>query len=372
MFFLALLCCCCSAIKFAPKFELNLDKPPRVRWAGAVDLIVRTNGWAHSFQPFFDYYAPMFARLPPETAGFLHDRLKQKYPTLYEEVEGLAEQYRKYAAIPRNFNMTNYAQWVWFYEIAHITINGFSPYAGLQHSCSATLALPLDRSLEIIHGRNMDIVPFSLGNLTLHVVATKNNKVLYEAFTWAWVVAGYESCARQNKATVQWNWREDNVYTYSTMIEQIQRADPLPQWQRNVMELGLDFEAAIQYLLRVPPAAPLYIIMTGLHRQAAILTLSPNATRSRLERFNDSSREWFVVQANSDRWMPYPSDPRWRIAEETMRLLGRERGATSLGVWLTMTTFPVQNAGTIFTLLLNVSSPSIEGYVHRPTQPLDL
>jgi hypothetical protein len=98
--------------------------------------------------------------------------------------------------------------------------------------------------------------------------------------------------------------------------------------------------------------------------------VSFNQSVNRVLPINDGSATPYLVQTNYDHWLPDPkNDPRRTVAQDTLAMLGRHRAGTELGVWMTLSTYPVHNPHTMLSCLMGVNRTGIEGYLRRSMIP---
>lgn len=358
-----LLVAACSAFYRAPEFTLNLDLPPNKRWAGAPTLIVNTHGWENSFGPVIAQYQPLSLLLPSTISQALIRHVKKTFPTTYQELKGISAEV---AALGHpEANLTLFIPMLYFYELAHATDLRDKISSQFARSCTGILALPRDHSKEIIHGRNMDESPAAGRNTTLHITAIRNNQTVYEAFDWTWITGGFLTSSRFDGVTTEENWRDYGNHTMVEIFQRIMTPGTIPTQliQRVVQENATRFEDAVEYFRTVQLAAPVYIIMSGTGRRGAVLSLYFNSSENVVELINDDSDSWFMVQTNYDRWLPDPpTDPRRTVAENALRAIGQDQGGSQLGVWMAISTFPVHNSGTMYTVIMSAMEP-IFGFV---------
>ena len=240
-------------------------------------------------------------------------------------------------------------------------------------ACTGILALPSDRSMPMLHGRNMDESPKEGRNCTLNVTFVQGGEVQFHAFDWVWMTSGFLTGSRVGGVTLELNWREHGYVSLEDILLRI--ADPAnvpTKLQfRHILSAKMNFRQSLAFMNTSTYAAPFYAITAGEGRIGAVVTASFNKTENYVEVLSDATdrKGWYMVQTNYDRWEPDPPrDPRRTVAEEHLAMLGRARGGSELGVWMTASVYPVHNPGTMYTALMRTDRAP-EGYIRRAMVP---
>jgi N-acylethanolamine-hydrolysing acid amidase len=371
-----------SGFHAVPKFELDLDKHPEDRWKEAVKIVVSKHGWDHTFGPAMSMIEALHFVLPPSTFQIMEDVMRTNFPTNYAEARGLAKAIAD-LGYPQYGNTTFLIPIPYMYELQHINTSSSSsdissrlaklPKA-FRRACTGILSLPEDPNATIVHGRNLDESPHSMRNLTLDITVKRNGTYQYSIFDYTWVTTGFYTGSRKcdrNGLTLEENWRDYDNPSYEVLMGRIQSKGfvPVALMFREVMEQSLSFDQAISYITTVNLGSPAYVIMSGSQRQGAILTLFWNASHNVQEHLDDSSHVTFKVQTNYDRWLPDPTDdPRRTVAEKALTAVGRHRSGTEWGVWMALSTYPVHDVQTLFTVLMRPDKDP-EGFIRDAMIP---
>ena len=380
-----------SALQAVPPLTVDLNTPARQRWVPAVKKVVAAHGWENSLGGLLEFYKPQLQSinlLRPQTYPMLENVLQNRFPEQYQELLGIGDAIAE-LGYGYEYNVSAAGLLValpFFYELAHVTNwvptaltsqrGGpvFELRAGsfFNKACTGILSLPPDGTSSIIHGRNLDESPKQSRNMTLNITVTKGGVYQYHVFDYTWISTGFYTSSRVGGVTLEENWRNVENPTFEQFTARVQNPNfvPVPFLFRHIQDQLMGFDDAVSYLMSATLASPGYIIMSGPGRRGAILTLSFNNTKNVREGLDDSSNVTFKVQTNYDRWLPDPSDdPRRTVAERVLGdVEGPARRGTELGVWMALSTFPVHNPGTMFTVLMRADRAP-EGYVRRQMLP---
>ncbi len=358
-----------DAIHHIPEFELNLDLPPAQRWNGAVKTIVDLHGWANSFGPVIDLYVPVFMLLPENVTTQITAYLEKFYPDVAEEVTSIGRDLAAYGCSLCNTSKMH--MMVYFYELSHMSLFKNVIPAEMRRSCTGILSLPKDPHADMIHGRNMDESPAPGRNMTLMIRVMKGGKHVYTMLDWTWITAGIATTSRMGGVTLEMNWNNDGP---DTTLDQIlnrivdPKTVPILQAFRVINDAQMNFTQTVDFVMTSQFASPFYNIISGAGRQGAILTIEWDATQNVAELLNETSPISFMVQTNYDRWLPDQGLMRRTVAEDALKMLGRERSGSELGVWMALSTYPVHNPSTLFSALMSVGKHP-EAYIRDAMIP---
>lgn len=99
----------------------------------------------------------------------------------------------------------------------------------------------------------------------------------------------------------------------------------------------------------------MYATLAGIKPyEGAVVTRGPSV-KFPVQRLSSSDPDgWYLVQTNSDRWLPDPKDDQRRTqAEQAIRSLGRASAAQYDGMLRVMSVWYVLNPDTVFTAVLS-------------------
>jgi N-acylethanolamine-hydrolysing acid amidase len=370
-----------SALQKAPAWTLDLDAPPAQRFVSAVTAVVEAHGWSNTIGAVVTFYQTIMDVAVDIAGPTLGDILQQRFPERYGELQGIAAGCAKVGH--PELNMTNLVIFPFFYELSHVNFEAepnltpkqraaLAAFKGqFARACTGILSLPVDKSLPILHGRNMDENPAAGRNCTLNITVVRGGQVLYHIFDWTWLTGGAYTASRVGGVTLEENWNTDTSASVSHTHKLLgtPATGPVALLFPNIQESTMSFSAATEFLMNVSLASPAYIIMSGPGRVGHVLTLQVDKTANVRLTLNDSSPVPFLVQTNYDHWLPDPpTDPRRTAAERALSLVGPARSGTDLGVWMALSTYPVHNPSTKFSVLMTVEQFP-EGYVREAMVP---
>ena len=382
-----LLAACAMAFRPAPVFTLDLAKPPKQRWTGAVATVLANVTWEESFEGFFNRAeVSVYKHMTSAQKQTVVSKVQSAFPENYEEIQGLVEDFANNGH--PEVSLEYLTLWVFWHELYHAKEIMPPLESQVAMSCTGVLALPEDTSLPIFHGRNLDQEGWHGRNITLQVEVINSTEsatnVLYQAVDVYWFASGFVTVSAIDRVTMQENWRSPDRNPPQTMAEIVHRIgnDPVvPQvlMYRIILERitanttgPQAFHDAKNFLLTSTFAAPFYAIMSGAGRQGAVLSIAWNSSLNVVATISDAGSDdgkWYMVQTNHDRWQPDPpSDPRRTRAEEAFESLGRGDGATRTGVWMVISEYPVHNRHTFYSLLMDVTRPT-RGFIRLRMEP---
>lgn len=387
------LVCGAAAFYQAPIFKLDLSKPPQHRWDGAVDLVLSQYNWSESFGVLLNVYnATEYAHVPVPDREVIRQVVQSRFPVNYIEMIGIDRQFAVVGHPEVDMHFLTY--WVWFHEIAHAS--DFPPMLSTQEAqasgliddvagpiykeCTGILVVPSNKTEPLIHGRNLDQSPLRARRLALQIeVYNGTGPLLYQAVCIYWMTSGFVTALKVGGIGLEENWRFNDSHPaqpYKEIFKRIaydSRTIPQVFMYRILMEKiivndppysHISFQKAVSFLSTTLFAAPFYGIVSGYPRVGAVLSVSYNQSYTRIEYLNkngeaDNGGRWYMVQTNYDRWQPDPAyDNRRTVADDALKTLGRVDGGTRLGVYMAISTYPVHNENTFFTLLMQIDRPT--------------
>jgi hypothetical protein len=235
--------------------------------------------------------------------------------------------------------------------------------------CTGVIANTAGGHDDVLHGRNLDFGPPPLAavlrNTTVDVTFTLGGKPLYRHVGFAGLV-GFWTGMKTDAFSIEGNERDFGPPT-AGMAALVAGALPPAMLIRQVLHDEPDFEAALARLAVAPITAPVYYIVGGVTAgQGAVVTRNRTAAVGEVFRMADAET-WFLVQTNYDHWMPVPaSDDRRGTAIAAMQQVGAQ-GVAPSAMFSVMSTPPVKNNGTIFTVIMSASQGLFDATVrHLP------
>jgi hypothetical protein len=306
------------------RFVIDLDAPPERRWAATVKAKqAGILGLLDLLRPLFEASAPLLTAeliAAYNASGSLHSA-----PTYMREylgeMRGIAEVLAPHGVSYRDVLMANL-----FYEISGIGKTPLS--ATLARSCTSLVAQTANGT--VLFGRNQDYPPpFTL--VMIHAVFQRGGQTVYEGTTYAGTVGlstGFSSgphgwAVSVNARDIPSGWpaqgsegaKRDGVKAART------GAAILPILARQGFDAGAkNYNTAVKYYAEFPSILPGYLIVAGAEPGAGAI-VSHNGSTSGAVRAADSdvfsllsasidsgaNGGWFVVQTNTDHWLPAPN-----------------------------------------------------------------
>jgi N-acylethanolamine-hydrolysing acid amidase len=296
-----------------PSYTVDLSAPPSSRWS----LVQRP--YASLIKPFAESYA---SQLSPAELQSLVDLLHTGYlvPEFAQELQALA------LAVNITYNQAVFLNFMYEWN-AHCT------------SIVARLA-----NGTVIHGRNLDYSSSSfLRETTVQIHVYHGTQKLYTSVGFAWYLGVGTGIGRG--FSVSQNERDNGgrEATFDALLKGYQG----DLWVlRKAFSRLTSFDEASWYLKNSKVAASTYYIVAGEAEGVDIARERDSVAG--LSEIGDEN--WFVVQTNSDNWLPDP-DGRRDTAIEAMDKVGRENMSVDTLLQV-LQTFPVLNPTTVFTSIM--------------------
>ncbi len=171
--------------------------------------------------------------------------------------------------------------------------------------------------------RNLDLDFAKLmRRLNVRVRYKLGDKYLFECDGVAGFLGGF-TCMKSGKFAVAINSRSDNTTSWLDIVYRAFNGQIGAAWLvRQTMLHAEDYKSALRMLSTEPTIRASYFIVAG-ESVGAVITRSPEAAVDAVEINNETnSAEWYIVQANNDRWNPL--DTRTLAANLGMAHIGTE------------------------------------------------
>jgi len=332
-----------------PQYTVDLDTPARQRWR-------------HIARDYKDWLVTSSNLARGEPASLLKTWAEiTQIPSEYkDELQGFVDELNHPNVTLNDLIFSNIA-----YE------------RGAKLGCSGGLVAMENGTM--IHGRNMDILPFtidvngkptSLEDITIEVNFIRQGKPLFTGVYWPGFV-GIHTAMRYGGWTIEQNSRflHNNVsLNFEAMTKGM-----LPHMfvLRTIMEQTADFDGAVHALSTTPFAAPQYFIIAGSRSfQGAVVSVDRGGQllpdTPPVQYVHQGKKDWFLVQTNDD-LLTESKDNRRETGELAMEVIGQQAISVN-SVMRVMQTEPVWNIATVFTW---VASPALGTHVvkiHRETK----
>ena len=365
-----------SASSVPPLIRVDLERPPEERWSGALAAVLEKHAWEDSFGPVFEAHdEDLFSRISSAQWTLLENATRMHFPDRSRELDGIALQFAQAGHSEVNFQYL--CGWLFFHELAHSDLlsKGSATERSLAKSCTGIVART---ESSFFHGRNMDQSPPQVRNCTLRVDFVQGNKTVFSAVDWYWFTTGVMTAVMPGVAALQENWRfhvtgSSDPMDSKRMISEIASGAVHPQmfiFRDSLLAPQASYESVLTYVRETPLAAPEYVVISG-PKDAAIVARDPKgvANLTALSLSSSTAEDlWFAVQTNYDRNIADPDDRR-TVAENLMRQYGQEIGATEVGLYAALSTFPVHNPTTAYTAIMHAATGSLEAFQRVAMEP---
>lgn len=306
---LGLLLQCWVPVGAVPSFDLNLDLPPKKRWAHVAKHYKAEMLAAHP-----TFVASVFSKIGTEASdAFLNHTF---FPSEYEEeLQGFLDVLNHSNLSMKSLKLMNL-----LYEMQ-------SPTA-----CSGVLwALP---NGTVMHGRNMDYsFHFSMPDgrrlnwpdLTFIATASKGGKKLWRTVNWPGSIGVHTGMRLGDPDKHEgWAFQQNTRLRKNSWRANLEAAKsggkPFGTVVRHYMETIPDFKTAVKKIYAAKFMAPQYFVMSGGGPyEGAVLTID------RLGRHENntpavqhvSKSDWHLVQTNDD-LLNFPLDGRRPLADKLL------------------------------------------------------
>lgn len=330
--------------RVAPRFTVNLDLPPKQRWG---EVIHEYSGQIEQLLAFLEKYVPSEAL---DVLGVVGGKVETAIPYPYnQELVGIAE----------SLKGVNIGDVILANTLYEITAWSHGDGDGGFKACTSIVAE--DTKGVMFHARNLDYSLVKLlSNLTITVDFQRGGATVYTGTTFAGFI-GLLTGQKPHGYTISLNER-DRGEPWMNAIDAL--ADGLGavaafRIRDALASEEFDYEKALAFLTDTPLIAPCYIIIGGVEpSQGAVVTRDRNADLDLWEVDVDKGA-WFVVETNYDHWKaPPPDDDRRTPAIKAMNEVGRA-GIGAVGLFDVLSTPPVLNNRTTYTVVMSAAQPEI-------------
>jgi hypothetical protein len=207
-----------------PTFVMNMAKPPRERWRGALQLF--RDPPKETWVPIFHWHnRSLFDRIPEAYFPMFAKAVRTFFPDQAAELEGISEEFAS-VGLPVSFEYL--AAWAYSHESGHVREDSWTRYhkckipelekAGTSEEedddgddddksgkasnsiwgCTALIAQ--DTSDRVHHVALMDQVPTEIRKVVLHIKFKRGDQILFEGADWYWFTTGVTRAVRKGCA----------------------------------------------------------------------------------------------------------------------------------------------------------------------------
>lgn len=220
----------------------------------------------------------------------------------------------------------------------------------------------------IWHARNLDYgFTDILRNITIRVDYQQGGKTVYSGITYAGYV-GLVTGQRPNVFTITMDERDQGAWWMNILLAIIDRkASPVSFLLRDALATAQNFTIAVNKIAYTTTEASFYAIMGGVNKGEGIVITKGRVGPVDLWKIDPNSGRWFEVETNYDHWAPPPADDdRRNPAIKAMNEMG-QKNISKNALFNVMSTPPVMNNRTTYTVIMSASQPDImESWIRHP------
>lgn len=230
---------------------------------------------------------------------------------------------------------------------------------GQPKMCTSIVAEAINGT--IYHGRNLDYSFTSvLSDMTVIIDFQEAGKTVYTGTTFAGMV-GLLTAQKPHGYTVTLDERDQGDWWMNALEAIVAGTHGIAALHIRdaVASKDMDFESAVIFLADKPLVAPSYLIIGGTKPREGLVITRDRIAALDLWRLNAEHGRWYLVETNYDHWVPPPSDddrrdPAIKVMNETTRA-----GLNPTSLFKVMSTPPVLNDGTTYTVIMSAAIPEL-------------
>lgn len=285
----------------APKYTVDLDKPPVERWGPLLANQVDKHGWDYSYGPIIDF-----------VNGILPFEDWKKYDKPLQAV-GLAmfgvEYFEEVTGVYLKAKQLGFGD-----QVTNSMLVFFQLFYELAMQCTGIIAHDPDG--RVMHGRNMDI-GLPVPNVTADVTWVKNGKELVTSTQYLGYL-GVHTGMRLGGWSVQANervvlepgpWGYEKSILASDVLALLERHQPVGYLLREALLAAPTFEDGLVELTKRKSVSPLYFIVGGARaNEGAIITRNrgglAHSPHNESVLLLKDAKSFYLAQTNWDPWIP--------------------------------------------------------------------
>ncbi|XP_052811050.1 N-acylethanolamine-hydrolyzing acid amidase-like [Mya arenaria] len=217
-----------------------------------------------------------------------------------------------------------------------------------------------DQAGMIWHSRNLDYsFTDMLKNITIQVDYQRGGQTAYSSITYAGYV-GILTGQRPNVFTVTVDERDQGIPLWNLIVALFDSdVVPVSFLVRDALDADKTFENAVSRFAYTPTAADAYFILAGVNKDEGAVVTKGRLAADDIWRLNSTNNRWYLVETNYDHWKPPPqADDRRDPAIKAMNAMGRPNISVQ-NLFNVMSTPPVLNKGTTYTVVMSAAKPSL-------------
>lgn len=331
----------------AKRYAVNLDLPPQQRWVEVARD--HKEGMAQLFQD-------VKKMVPPEAvslASVIGNDVDRYIPYPYGlEIVGVAE------SAGDTVSVGDVVLGNALYEVTAYSHLGRSENTRVK-MCTSIVAETVNGT--IYHGRNLDYTfQDALRNLTVIIDFQQGGKTVYTGTTFAGMV-GLLTAQKPHGYTITLDERDQGEWWMNALESLVTGTHGIATLHIRdaVADKAMDFESAVIFLADKPLIAPSYIIIGGTKPREGVVITRDRIAALDLWRLDAEHGRWFLVETNYDHWeLPPKDDDRRDPAIKAMNKTTRA-GLNATSLFKVMSTPPVLNNATTYTVVMSAAKPEI-------------
>ena len=328
----------------AKRYTVNLDLPPEQRWVE----VVRDHE-----QSLTQLIQMVKSSLPSKVASLVAkfgDDVNKYMPSPYgAEMVGIAN------AV--NITVSDVILGNVLYELT--AYGSKRSDRSTPKMCTSIVAQTINGT--IYHGRNLDYsFPDLLRDLTIIVDFVQDGNTVYTGTTFAGIVGLYTG-QKPNAYTVSVDQRNQGYWWMNALEALLAGTHGITSLKIRdaVADKEMSFETVVDFLVTGRLIAPSYIIVGGTKAGEGVVITRDRMTTKDLWRLDPDNGRWYLVETNYDHWQPPPTsddrrNPAIKAMDETTR-----GGLNATSLFKVMSTPPVLNRGTTYTVVMSAAMPEI-------------
>jgi N-acylethanolamine-hydrolysing acid amidase len=230
---------------------------------------------------------------------------------------------------------------------------------GQPKMCTSIVAEAINGT--IYHGRNLDYSFTNvLSDMTVIIDFQEGGKTIYTGTTFAGMV-GLLTAQKPHGFTITLDERDQGDWWMNALEAIVAGTHGIAALHIRdaVASKDMDFESAVIFLADKPLIAPSYLIIGGMKPREGVVITRDRTAALDMWRLNAEHGLWYLVETNYDHWVPPPSDdnrrdPAIKAMNETTRA-----GLSPTSLFKVMSTPPVLNSGTTYTVVMSAALPGL-------------
>lgn len=334
----------------ARRFSINLDLPPKQRWVEVVK----------AYKTDLEFVLKFVKTIVPQSlldvVSLIGLKVEEDVPYPYNyEILGIAE-------LLDGISVGDVLLGNLLYEITafgHGRVSRNGGGRGGEMACTSIVAEAMNGT--IFHGRNLDysLVKY-LENMTITLDFQRGGKTNYTGTTFAGLV-GLFTGQKPYKYTISLDERDQGQLWMNLLQGLANGLNAVASFHiRDALDRDdLSFNEAMIFMADKPLIAPCYIIMGGMKSGEGVVITRDRVAVLDLWRINTNKGIWYILETNYDHWTTPPaSDDRRDPAIRAMEDMTRAK-VGSEGIYNVLSTPPVLNNRTAYTVLMSAAYPDL-------------